>query len=170
MFPFSHFLAGFAIAAALEVLGLVEMTGPLIALAAIASIIPDTDGLFVKDMSKHHDGPLHAPDFWIVICGLTYIIGFPIHAGVIAAGVFFHILCDFITGRTFGIEIFYPISHRDFSLFEVDKERGHFNPSRPTKAELSSYLSFYVQNKPALFYEISVNILGAASLIYLLVT
>lgn len=169
MFPISHFMAGFAISAALELSGTLEMTGPLIALAAIASIIPDTDGLYVKDMSNHHDGPLHAPDFWVAICGIVYILGFPVYAGIIAAGVFFHLLCDFITGRTYGIEIFYPLSHRDFSLFDVDKSRGHFNPSRPTKEELSSYLSFYAQNKPALFYEISMNILGAASLVYLLI-
>lgn len=169
MFPFSHLMAGFLLAAGLKFSGLAEITGPLIALAALTSIIPDTDGLFVKDMSNHHEGPLHAPDFWAIIWTIIYILGFPIIAAVGFSGTFFHLLCDFITGRTYGIEIFYPLSNRDFSLFEVDKNRGHFNPSRPNKDELTSYLSFYVQNKPALFYEVSINILGLISIAYLLI-
>lgn len=168
MYPISHVMAGFMLAVALELTGFVELTGFLIAVSVVASLLPDLDAFLVDDMAKHHDGFLHAPLFWLIATFVIYVAGYPLIALVGGLSLILHLFTDFVTARTVGIKAWYPFSDVQYSMFETDPVYGRFNPSRPGKEDLKKHLSHYVENKPALIFEAVINVIGAASVLYLL--
>lgn len=169
MFPNSHFFSGLLIAAAIQLSGFMEINGFLIALAVIASLIPDVDGFYTDELRDHHDGYLHAPIFWAAVTILVYFLGFPSVATIGGISVFFHLFTDYVTARTVGIKILYPFSNQDFSLYKVESDYGIMNPSNPDKEDLIRLLNYYKQNRLLVLFEALINLSGLLSGVYLFI-
>lgn len=167
MFPFSHAFSGFLTALLLYQAGVVELTAPVTIAAVSFSLLPDIDVLWRPELNQHHESVTHTPLLWALVSTAAYIfnpgIGF-----TVAAASGFHILCDYITGRTSGVPLLYPLSSQQYSLYPTNPETGDFNTLRPEKEKLSKHLSAYLENKTQLMYELAVNVAGFISMIFII--
>ncbi|MBT3519234.1 MAG: metal-dependent hydrolase, partial [Candidatus Marinimicrobia bacterium] len=87
---------------------------PFMPILLFASLLPDVDGLFSDTVAGHHT-ILHTPIFWIILFGgmilihkwLKMAILQPVSLGIFL-GVQLHLITDWITARTVGIQWLYP--------------------------------------------------------------
>lgn len=124
----------------------------ILAAAMLGANLPDVDYFFSKYIKDHHDSFLHAPLFWLMIVLTGYALGlfFQIQTLKIlmilfGIGVFIHLFLDWLSGRTAGIQIFYPFSKKMYSLFPLTPEKGKVTiwPGR----DQVSFWRFYLNNK-----------------------
>ena len=132
------------------------------------SVFPDIDGVFSTTVAGHHS-ILHTPMFWIVLCGLIYVISQkfnPAKSHLITLGIFLgatlHIITDWITARTVGIQWLYPFSGQNFYVYSIYPEQGQI----PVFEMITDpYWSFYMENKVLFGFEIGLNFLALIFLI-----
>ncbi len=129
-------------------------------------IFPDIDGFFAKDFSNHHKSPMHWPVLWLFFLILLLIfksfLSQLVFSTLLLAFVLIliHIGLDYVAARTAGVQVEFPFSKKEMSLFPLHKSFGHFRPLKLTRAELIKYLNNYVKNKPLFLFEIFVIIAG----------
>lgn len=166
MFPFSHAFAGFLIALGASAIGL-PLDNTLVFTAVLGSLIPDMDVFWNKKLGDHHNSISHTPLTWIIISTGVYF--FQEQIGIILlVSTLTHLGCDYVTGRTIGIPLLYPLESKQFSLYPLKPENGEFNILKPDKEKLKTHLSYYLENKDQLVFELGVNILGFCSMLIVL--
>ncbi len=116
----------------------------------IGSLVPDLDALFGKQVNAHRYTVFHAPLFWLGLFVFLMIIFLRnkkvktcLSAFLLAVGS--HLFFDWITGRTAGIQFFYPFSKKIYSLYPLHPEKG--NISIWTSLEQMDFWRFYWENK-----------------------
>lgn len=129
----------------------------------IAAVIPDIDGLWSKSVVDHHS-VLHTPFFWIVTCGVGWMIGhvkgnndYKIISIIIFFGSFLHLFTDYITARTVGIKWLYPFNNNDYFLYDITPENGNISI---WKMLVPPYINFYIENKFLTIIELLINIVA----------
>lgn len=145
-------------------------TKNLLIFALLGSMAPDIDGLFGKSINIHRYGPFHAPLCWL---GLFILALFIIKKGntkklslVFFTAVFVHLFLDWFSGRTAGIQIFYPFSKKISSLFPIQPEKGNL-PVLPNKKHLQ-FWKFYTENKFLFLSEVILILSGIILFVKLL--
>ena len=134
-----------------------------IVLWVFAAFVPDIDGLWSKTVVDHHS-VLHAPIFWIVICGTGWLIGWFKNDKIIRRisyilflGTQIHLMTDYITARTVGIKWLYPFNDVDYFLYGIIPEKGEI----PVWEMLvPPYISFYFENRVLAMFEVMINIIA----------
>ncbi len=167
MFPFSHFFAAFPLLLAVVLSTGLELTGGLMVFSGLLSILPDFDLLWEADFEEHHKSLLHFPVVWIAI-SLVAAYLWPALGLLIFLITEFHIFTDYLTGRTVGVYFLYPLNRKEYSLYPLDRSTADLNTFRPDKEGFKEHLSHYVENRVQLLIELSVNVVGAASLLILI--
>ncbi|MFT4303621.1 MAG: metal-dependent hydrolase [Candidatus Woesearchaeota archaeon] len=127
-----------------------------IGLSIVFGLLPDFD-IIGKKFKDHHKSLFHAPLFWIIICGLLFFINY-YFALLFTLQIFIHLFSDYITARTAGISIFYPLSKKDYSLFPLKSYKGDFHLT--DFKNYKEYLINYANNKILLIFEIGVFMIG----------
>lgn len=134
-----------------------------IMLVMFFSVFPDIDGVFSATVAGHHT-ILHTPFFWIVACCIIFIIGrkfYPTKNHIITLGIFLgailHIITDWITARTVGIQWLYPFSTTNFDVFPVQPEKGQIPVYEMI---MNPYWSFYMENKLLFGFEVGLNLIA----------
>jgi hypothetical protein len=158
MFPFSHFFTGYIIGGLLISAGFVDLSLANFILFGVFSVVPDLDAIKNR-IRDHHQTLLHAPVFWIAASTVLYPFS-PEIAAISASMTLIHILCDFTTGRTVGVEFFYPSKKIQYSLYPLDPETAELDPTHPDKDLLEKHLKHYMKNKLLLTLELSLNLVG----------
>lgn len=127
------------------------------------SVFPDIDGAFSSTVAGHHS-VLHTPIFWIMFCLLIYVFGrkyYPTKNLIIALGIFsgafLHLLTDWITARTVGIQWFYPLLKTDYYLYPISREQGQVSVYEMI---VDPYWSFYMENKLLFGFEVIINVIA----------
>lgn len=142
----------------------------IVASMALANI-PDADVLWSKKLRTHHRSPLHKPLFWIALSmaglALSSFTAFPTRDIVIllSAQTAAHLAFDYATAMTTGIQVFWPLSEREYSLFPLRPSFGGFKPLSLDWKTWKRFIRRYLQNKPRVAIEITVSILGLAVLL-----
>ena len=138
-------------------------------LLIFSTILPDIDGIWSNTVAGHHS-ILHTPIFWIVICSISAIIGkFQKHndiekgSRIIFAGALLHLITDWLTARTVGIQWFYPLSQKDFYLFQIQPEQGQVSIWEMIQ---NPYFSFYMENAVLFWVEIGVTFVALSFMLY----
>jgi len=140
------------------------LSTPLVfAIGLGAALLPDIDAFSSVYLKDHHSFT-HAPLFWVLIFISLCLVGHILSSSfiknialVILIGSCVHLFLDWFSGRTAGLQIFYPFSFKQYSLFPLNPEKGKIPISIiPSK----DYLKFYAENGFLLFVEISI-IVGA---------
>ena len=129
-------------------------------LLIFATIIPDIDGIWSNTVAGHHS-ILHTPIFWIVICSMSGIIGRikkhnDIEKGskIILLGTMLHLITDWLTARTVGIQWLYPFYETNYWIYSIEPENGNI----PIwDMVISPYIDFYFENKILVYSEILIN-------------
>ena len=142
-------------------------------LLIFSTILPDIDGIWSSTVAGHHS-ILHTPIFWIVICSISVIIGKiqkrnDIEKGslIIFSGAMLHLVTDWLTARTVGIQWLYPFSETNYWIYPIEPEKGDI----PIwDMIIPPYINFYFENKILVYSEILVNFaaLGWAGKTYLI--
>jgi len=122
---------------------------PFMPVLLIASILPDVDVISSETVAGHHS-ILHTPICWIVIFGLMVFAGRitqnkkikPISLGIFL-GTQLHLFTDWFTARTVGIKWLYPLSKKDYFLFNIQPENGQV---KVLEMLSDPYFSFYREN------------------------
>ena len=143
---------------------------PLVLLSMVFANLPDLDGLWSKNLHKHHQSPLHAPLFWIIIFIAVWGITIATKSNLWMTLLFiiqitFHLTMDYVTARTCGVPLFYPFSKKEYGLCALHPALGKIHPLFPKKSELSAFLRYYVKNKRLLAVEVSLSLLGLGVLV-----
>jgi membrane-bound metal-dependent hydrolase YbcI (DUF457 family) len=167
MFVPSHIASGYLIGRAMKQSS--WTTYPFMPVLLFASIFPDIDGLFSSTVAGHHS-ILHTPIFWIIIfTGMSLFNVFlkidvikPISFGIFL-GAQLHLFTDWLTARTVGIQWLYPLSQKDYYLFQIQPEKGQVSIWKMVQ---NPYFSFYMENKVLFWGEIGVILIAGALLIY----
>ena len=138
-------------------------------LLIFSTILPDIDGIWSKTVAGHHS-ILHTPIFWIVICSISAIIGKiqkrnDIEKGslIIFSGAMLHLITDWLTARTVGIQWLYPLSQKDFYLFQIQPEKGQVSIWEMIQ---NPYFSFYMENAVLFWAEIGVTFVALSFMLY----
>ena len=138
-------------------------------LLIFSTILPDIDGIWSRTVAGHHS-ILHTPIFWIVICSISAIIGKiqkrnDIEKGslIIFAGSILHLVTDWLTARTVGIQWLYPLSQKDFYLFQIQPEQGQVSIRVMIQ---NPYFSFYMENAVLFWAEIGVTFVALSFMLY----
>jgi len=150
--------------------GIIALNSSTVVISIIISIIPDIDVVRASKLNQHHESTFHTPIFWLIISlttGIMFSWGLAI---LIFTAAIFHLFCDYITGRTVGVELMYPIRRKNFSLYPLKPVKGDFNPLRPDKEKLKKHLSNYLENKTQLLFELAVNFTGSIAMIAVIYT
>jgi hypothetical protein len=169
MLPPAHILSGYVVLSILIYSGGIEATGPVLAAAGVLALLPDIDMLWATTVTDHHSSLLHVPMTWIgVSAGLAVLPAVPAAIAIlVGAETLFHLFTDYVTGRTTGVQVFYPFSTRAYSLFPRSPGRGEFSLSDGTGA-IRTYLAFYVQNRAVVGIELGLTGGGVVALAVLL--
>lgn len=161
MFLPSHIASGYILGNILHRREVFPWTAaPFLPVLLIASILPDVDGIWSNTVAGHHS-ILHTPIFWIIIfagmTGLGMISNFrwmkPVSFGIFL-GALLHLMTDWITARTVGIQWLYPFSTINFDVYPVQPEKGQIPVWEMVR---NPYFSFYFENKILLWFEIGMN-------------
>jgi membrane-bound metal-dependent hydrolase YbcI (DUF457 family) len=138
-------------------------------LLIFSTILPDIDGIWSSTVAGHHS-ILHTPIFWIVICSISVIIGKiqkrnDIEKGslIIFSGAMLHLVTDWLTARTVGIQWLYPLSQKDFYLFQIQPEQGQVSIWEMIQ---NPYFSFYMENAVLFWAEIGVTFVALSFMLY----
>jgi len=127
----------------------------------IAATIPDIDGLWSDTVAGHHS-ILHTPIFWIVVCGIVWWIGnsrkiqgLEMGALIVLAATMLHLIIDWLTARTVGIQWLYPFSNTNYWIYPISPEKGNI----PIwEMVVPPYINFYFENKVLAYGEVAVNL------------
>jgi len=167
----SHGFSGYLIYLILIKLSFISLipSPKILILIFLVSMLPDLDGLWSKKLKNHHKGFFHSPIFWIIIAILTSYIIQKQYSILFGSLILFHLFCDFITGRTTGIPLFYPFSSKEYSLVKTKSRWGEINPKHPFSKKFKMYIKHYFKNTPLIIFEIIMNLLGIISLIFLII-
>lgn len=169
MFLPSHIASGFILIRIIETIRKKSfMNSGWLWLGLIAATIPDVDGIFSETVAGHHS-VLHTPIFWMGIWFLCFIIGkmrnlkYVVNASyIIFAGAMIHLITDWATARTVGIQWLFPFSNTDYHFYAIHPEYGQV----PVYKMLGiDYLSFYFYNRILIIGELGVNIIALGLLI-----
>lgn len=163
MFIISHIAHGYLAGAALESRVVNNDYKLFLWLCISFSVFPDVDGVFSATVAGHHS-ILHTPVFWITASCLIYVIGrkfYPSKNHIIAWGVFLganlHLMTDWITARTVGIQWFYPFITKNYCLYSIYPEKGQI----PIYEMVTNpYWSFYMENKLLFGFEVGLNLIA----------
>jgi len=154
MFFISHAATGYLTAVSMKT-KLKEHYKTFLITSVAFSLIPDVDGIFSPTVAGHHS-ILHTPIFWVVVSGLVWM-----KHRVIAQGMFLgsmlHLVTDWITARTVGIQWLYPFSLKNFYVYEIFPEKGQIPVYHMIK---DPYWSFYMENKVLFGFELGLNIVA----------
>jgi len=135
-------------------------------IAFIFGMVPDIDGLFAKDFSNHHKSPMHWPFLWLSLLIILFLIRHLLNKFLFSIILLFliliiiHIGLDYVAARTAGIQLLFPFSKKEMSLFPLHKSFGHFKPNKMTRKELIKYLNNYIKNKPLFLFELFIILTG----------
>ena len=169
MFIISHAAHGYLAGAAIQSRYSVSYFKLFLWLCISFSVFPDIDGVFSPTVAGHHS-VLHTPIFWIIACSIIYVLGrkyYPTKNTLIALGVFsgafLHLLTDWITARTVGIQWFYPLLKTDYYLYPISPDQGQVSVYEML---MNPYWSFYMENKLLFGFEVGVNFLAVFSIIF----
>ncbi|MFQ6676677.1 MAG: metal-dependent hydrolase [Fidelibacterota bacterium] len=169
MFIFSHAASGYL---AGEILSRGEIHKNrqklFVWVVVIFSMVPDFDGINALTVAGHHS-IFHTPVFWIVITLILWIISIFLNSlkiKIISFGLFsgtmLHLLTDWITARTVGIQWFYPFSEKNYYIYQIFPENGQI----PIVEMLQDpYFTFYMENSKLAVLEIGINVLAIIILI-----
>lgn len=143
----------------------------MMVIGILGAILPDIDSFRFKYIKDHHDSFTHLPLFWVLAfslaCGLEILFKIQIVNYTIALflGIFTHLFLDWLSGRTTGIKIFYPLSKKAYSLFKINPDKGKIPISLLPNRENKDFLVFYWENKFLFFVEIGIIIFGLGYLL-----
>jgi len=138
---------------------------PFMPILLFASLLPDVDGLFSDTVAGHHT-ILHTPIFWIILFGVMILIHKwlkmailqPVSLGIFL-GVQLHLITDWITARTVGIQWLYPFNETDYFLFQIQPENGQGSVWEMIQ---NPYFSFYMENAVLFWAEVGVILVASA--------
>ncbi|MDY6778223.1 MAG: metal-dependent hydrolase [Candidatus Nanohaloarchaea archaeon] len=167
MLPIAHLLGGFLVLVPFLATGL-ETTGSLLLLTALLSVFPDIDTAWNETLADHHASLLHTPVFWVAPSLVIAAAGHPHPAYVALAAPLFHLCCDYVTGRSSGVMLFFPLTTDEYALYPIDRSKGDFDPLQPDPEQLVAYLSDYLQSPVQVVFELGVAVLGGSVLLFLL--
>ncbi len=167
MLPLAHLMSGFLLAHMMVATGAMQLSGLNLALIALFSLLPDFDALWNRRIASHHQTYFHAPIFWVAVTSAGFQI-FPQASIILGFATLFHLLTDFVTGRTIGIPFFYPVKKTEYSLAEGYDATKNLDMLKPEKSRLQAHLSKYLENKPLVVFELTLTVLESASLLLLL--
>ena len=154
MFFISHAAAGYLTAVSIK--SRLRNNYKIFLITVVAfSLIPDVDGIFSPTVAGHHS-ITHTPIFWLVVAGLVWMKHNIISMGIFLGSIL-HLITDWITARTVGIQWLYPISLKNYHVVEIFPEKGQIPIYEMV---IDPYWSFYLENKVLLGFEISLNILA----------
>ncbi len=170
MLGISHLSLGYLVFFALnKIFPSIILNKPVLIVSAfIFSMLPDFTGIFYNKIRDHHKDFFHVPLFWLIISLFIFLLSFICMKSfliTISALLFFetqfHLLFDFITGRTIGVRFLYPFIKKEYSLFPINRSRGNIDLRFPKfNKEQNEYLKFYLQNKFLTSIEVLIIILG----------
>ena len=126
MFVPSHIASGYLLGKALKSSSWTVY--PFMPFLLFASILPDADGLFSTTVAGHHT-ILHTPIFWVILFGGMILIQKwkkmeilnPVSLGIFL-GAQLHLITDWFTARTVGIQWLYPLSQKNYFLFQIQQQ------------------------------------------------
>jgi len=127
-----------------------SLTTPFfISVGMIASVLPDID-VFSSRLLKDHHTVLHTPLFWLGTFIVLFLIGQLTNSLVVKSlavaiflGAMTHLFLDWLSGRTTGIQIFYPFSTRQYSLYPLKPKKGEIPLTIIPHVD---YMKFYTEN------------------------
>jgi len=157
MFINSHIASGFVVGA------LAKQRKNWTLLLIFATIIPDIDGIWSNTVAGHHS-ILHTPIYWILLCGLGWIVGkaqqktlIQKGAVILFCGAMLHLFTDWVTARTVGIQWLFPFNDTDFYVYPIQPEHGNL----PIwEMVIPPYINFYFENKILVWGEIGLNLIA----------
>ena len=124
MTTLTHTLLGVVLAKISVDTGMIPATSQLIyPFSIIAANAPDFDVLYTPLANNHRESLLHTPLFWLVIIGISYIVGafYPMilpYIHILTIGVVSHFLLDTACMRS-GIRWFYPFNKKFFNVLHA---------------------------------------------------
>jgi len=132
-----------------------------IVLWMVAATIQDIDGLWSDTVAGHHS-ILHTPIFWIAVCGIVWCIGnsrkiqgLEMGALIVLVATMLHLITDWLTARTVGIQWLYPFSNTNYWIYPISPEKGNI----PIwEMVVPPYINFYFENKVLAYGEVAVNL------------
>ncbi len=173
MFTTSHALAGAFVLFILHTAypGIFPMNWSFIMASMVFANLPDLDILWAEKLSLHHRSPLHKPMFWIALSLAGTVVS--LYTGPVAASIallFFlqtmvHLLSDWSTAMTTGIQLFWPLSKTEYSLFSIRPPYGEFRPMSLDWKAYKRFAKYYLENKPRVAIEIAISMLGLVALL-----
>lgn len=166
MFPFSHFFSGYLVGGIMVFSGLLEASNLNFVMFGLVSLLPDLDALWNRKIENHHQTLFHAPLFWILVSALIGLYS-PALAILVFSMSLMHVFSDYVTGRTVGIPFMYPFDNEEYSLYPANKETASLDPIRPEKELLKKHISYYLENKKQLLFEVSLMVSGTFCMILL---
>jgi len=134
------------------------------------SLAPDIDGLFGNAIKDHHNTVFHAPLFWLLLLivakytAASFAPNFLLPVALFFAGVFLHLLLDWISARTGGIRLWYPFSRKVYSLCKLHPEKGDV-PIFSLRQQ-ASFWKHYLSSKWLIGLEIIIIISPAIIALY----
>lgn len=169
MFIFSHAASGYIAGKVISRHKTLEKHRQyFIVLVILFSLVPDVDGINSPTVAGHHS-IMHTPIFWIMITLFLWIIGGYWNSSklkMISVGVFsgsmLHLVTDWITARTVGIQWLYPFSTINFHLFPIFPGQGQIPIIEMVQ---DPYFTFYMENTKLAALEIGINVLAIIILI-----
>jgi len=141
-----------------------EVSLPMLLVYFFVSFIPDIGGFWINELKNHHHHILHTPIIWILILIIGILFGYTKWAILIVSIIIFHLVTDFVTGRTAGVLIFYPFSKKEYSLEKTHPQNGNVNIKRIFRRNFWSYVKFYFSNKILISFEVTMIVIGLISL------
>lgn len=141
-------------------------------IAFIFGIIPDIDVLTIKNFKDHHKSPTHWPIIWVSLLILTIIFQNNLSQSwfailiLFSSAVIVHICLDYISGRTAGVQLLFPFSKKEMSLYPLNKKKGSFSVKKVNKKLILNYVSFYTKNKALIAFELLIVLAGLVALIF----
>ena len=134
-----------------------------IVLWMVAATIQDIDGLWSDTVAGHHS-ILHTPIFWIAVCGIVWWIGnsrkiqgLEMGALIVFVATMLHLITDWLTARTVGIQWLYPFSNTNYWIYPISPEKGNI----PIwEMVVPPYINFYFENKVLAYGEVAVNLVA----------
>lgn len=164
MFIFSHAASGYIAGKVISRHKILEKRRRFfIGLVISFSLVPDLDGILALTVAGHHS-IMHTPIFWTMVTLFLWIISKYLNSSklkIISISVFFgsmlHLVTDWITARTVGIQWFYPFSEKNYFLFPIFPEQGQIPIIEMVQ---DPYFTFYMENTKLAALEIGINILA----------
>ena len=152
MYICSHLSAGYIAGKA------TRASGYTMSLWLAGSLLPDIDGLWSSSVAGHHSFP-HSPFFWLCLIILSFLLpkksALKYGIFIVSISAFIHLFTDWFTARTTGIQLLYPWSLFDYSLFPINPDKGNIPIINMLGWE---YFSFYLDNIFLFIFEFSINI------------